>query len=1198
MIDGLLRFLGGWSRLAESMPWRSGLVGLALTAAAIAFASSVIRGWLEARSDRVAAGPIFAISGLVVLAVSVAWWAVDALLIALDQPMIAERVLLLLAPESALGAAAALRELLGLPPDSVRLLPPGPVHLPIAVIGAAGLYLILVIWAGRALAEMTALEQKPEDVLARERAEQQKAIALAIKEGRPVPTTEVVSVPLADDLFGRTFKLLGHWTSVELVEERFVRWQGPLVAALFGALALSLPAALAGHIGPVIWAGAAIALDGLRRNLKTKQAAPAPPPPPPSEQAPADPPLPPLRPLIEAIHRDAGPLLYAPALPPPQPALISPGTDLKAKKVLDELRKALPFEEGLLTHQGLACDAFAARKNVLIATPPLSGQEALCDLLTLYTLLVEGESVLYLAPDVDRARRAEARLRARAEAARWRWNVHAETIAGRTGSIDLTRSQPGLVFADPAAVHRDLCGKQGAFSIYLSALGLVVMPDLDEHHGPMGAHLAHVLRRLRRAALRASPARADDPKAGERIRFLATATPQFRDLGRFAERLVGRPVLVLGSEVDGAPQPDRAAYVLSPSAPRGDLHPAVQALGEALAQGFAAELFGYEDTISTGDVTRANEIMLARGVATRGRAFAEEGGQKAPSEALADAQVIIARASAARYASLPLLASHLGWRRGVAPKTRIAALGAGEHVGRAAAGKLAPPEEKKVDGEASADVLVTEEAIAAADLDRKVLLLLQPDLEPFAALLATERPPPSHPDLKLGCALVADPTAARVQRAHLRCALTEGETAEGELARDFSKDVLAAELSALGFTDEDATGAGRDEGAGDQSSHDPVHNNRSDDLDVDPPRSGEGAGRDEGDVRLIVRSRRAVDPVTGSVRVLRTLELTGDASAHTAVALDASGPAVSVVDRHTGDVLFGAPRERALSVVYPGRIFVVRGRRFSVMPMELQDAIAEGRVACEREERHLTTSKIRRLSLAVIERRARAERRGFDRAVSAAEAKTPDRRRGAERSIGGAPFTLELVPVRVSESVLGLRRHGPDAKERDATLYPEPIEQSFATRAAIVGFPKETFGELDEPTLHALTHLFRSTLPAFVHHREDDLEVEWLASRGPSGAPAVAFIDGHPGAVGFADAITLEVVRQVIRWSLALTRRCTGACRSREGCPRCLRITRCHAEPERAAALDKQGADRLLAAILGEAEAKTFGPPPAGPLPA
>lgn len=1170
LIEALLGILGEWSRLAGSMPWRAGLVAMAIIGLLASSLGAVARAWLEARSDRVAAGPVFALAGLVVFALCVVWWLIDGALVLNGSATLEERALIALVGGDSTTAAEALRALFGLRADQARVLPPGPVHLPLALIGAGGLYIVLVIWAGRTLAELTALEQKPEDVLARERAEQQKAIALALKEGRPMPTAEVVTVPLADDLFGRTFKLLGHWTRVDLVEERFVRWQRPLVGALGALLVLSLPAALAGHLGPAIWAGAAVALDGLRRNLRTQQAAPAAPP----KEEPAVkavvPALPPLRSLIEAVHRDAGPLLYAPPLPAPQPAQISPGTDLKAKRILEELRRELPFEEGLLMHQGLACDAFAARKNVLLATPPLSGHEALIDLLVLYTLLVEGENVLYLGADEARARRAEARLRARAEAARWRWNVHAETIAGRAGSIDLARSQPGLVFADTASVHRDLCGRQGDWEVYLGALGLVVLPEIEEHHGARGAHLSHVLRRLRRAVRKVTPARSAEAGAGgERIRFLATATPLFRDLGRFAERVVGRPFLVLGPEVDGAPQPDRAAYVLGTGAARGDLHPAVQALGEALAQGFAAELFGYEDVLATADVARANELMLTRGVATRGRAFAEGGRTEAESEALEGAQVIIARASASRYAALPLLVSHLGFRAGVVPAARVGALGAGERVGRAAAARLPAPEEEK--GEpGGGEGQVTEDAIAAADLDRKVLLLWQPDRDPFAGLLAHERPPPSHPDLKLGCALVADPAAFRVQRAHLRCALAEAEVPVSELTRAFSEGALEAELGPLGVHLE-ARGGHASEGA---------------------PADPEEAALEPQEARVIERFHRSLEPASGAVERVRTLQLSGRVAPHAAVALDASGPAVAVVDRHTGDALFHVERERALAAAYPGRIFIRAGRRFTVMPLDEQDGLEDGRIACEREERPFTTSKIRSLTLTAIERRSGADRRKHPEVTGTGRGRAGDRRAGAVRSLGGASFTLEHAPVRVAEEVLGLRRHGPDGAERDTSLYGEPIACGYTTRAAVLGLPAASFGAVDGATLHALAHLFRVTLPAFVHHREEDMEVAWLGHHGAAGEPAIAFIDAHPGAVGFAEAVTLEVVRQMTRWSLAIVRRCPARCRAREGCPRCLRITRCHAEPEREGDLDKVGADRVLAGLVGPAEAGSFGAPP------
>ena len=148
--------------------------------------------------------------------------------------------------------------------------------------------------------------------------------------------------------------------------------------------------------------------------------------------------------------------------------------------------------------------------------------------------------------------------------------------------------------------------------------------------------------------------------------------------------------------------------------------------------------------------------------------------------------MVVARASAARWAALPLLTSHVGQKVGRFPKAKRAALGKGESVGAGAARKdEPPPEEIPVEQTAEAGAL-TDEQIAAANLEQKIIHFFQPDLEPFAALLVKERPHPSHPDLGHGCTLVVDPSSRAVQVAHIRAALAEAEHTEEELALDFS----------------------------------------------------------------------------------------------------------------------------------------------------------------------------------------------------------------------------------------------------------------------------------------------------------------------------------------------------------------------------------------------------------------------------
>lgn len=1128
MIDALLSILAPWAEVARKTPWRTSLVGMAIALAILGYLAALSRARFEMRSIRVSTGPLFALSGLIVLGLSILVALVDAVLAHYDMLLVEERLVLLLAPGEGQEAYEALRRLLSIA-EGGRFILPGPVHLPLALLLFGALYLGLVWWAARTLEELALLEQKPDDVIARERAEQEKAIKKAIAEGRPLPAAPVESVPLADDLFGRIFKLLGHWTSVELVEARFLRWQTPLVFALLALAAAALPAALAGHLSAPLWVGSALALDGLRRNLSTRTKGPDKPEEKAVREAPA--PRPPLRPLVEAVHQSAGPLLVSPDVPGVAPARISPGTDLRAKRLLEDLSRELGAQKGLYVHQGLACDAFAARKNVLLCTPPLSGKTTTLDLLVFYALLVEAENVLWLAPDAAGARTAERRVLERASALRWKWNVHAANIAKGAGAVDPQHALPSLVFSDPEGVFRELCGRQREWSGFLGGLGLVVLPDLEEWHGAKGAHLALLVRRLQRAASRAAPASPRAQEKGERMRFLATADPSFRELGQFAERLVGRPFHVLGPEVSGAPRPPVVAYFLPPER-RADapLPGAVRALGEALGFGFSAELFGYDDVLSRADVAKANELTLGRDVATRGRAFAGERHEQ--SAALAEAEVVVARVRAARYGKTPVVSAHLGFRAATVPEARVAALGAGERVGKA----IAPPapqkeeEEKDPNAEAPAEAPgeVSAEAIAQADLERKVLVLWQPDADPFSALLARERPPFDHPDLALGTALVADPLAAGIQRAHLHAALAEAEWCEDELLADFSRPVVMSELARLSTDDSGA--------------------------------------------QLVRRSKIVVDPDSGARREVTMLSLP-TANASSGLLFDVAGEPAKVVDRHTGEALFGVERARMSSAAYPGRIFVLRGGRYVVKPLEEQDGLEAGRVACEREERWLSTSPIRDVVVTPVERR--------NPSAAPKENDTAERRAEPLRSMGGAPFVFERRVVEIEEVVRGLRRIGPDGRERDVTLHAEPIVHRYGTKAALLVFPKDSFGEIGDGAMHALVHLFRVTLPAFVHHREEDLLVARIPRFGPSASPAVAFVDAHPGGVGFSEAMTLDVLRMVAGWSLAIAERCPAHCVEAAGCPSCLRISQCHAAPGQEGNLDKRGVIELLRKMLG-----------------
>ncbi|MBK8257392.1 MAG: DUF1998 domain-containing protein [Polyangiaceae bacterium] len=421
-----------------------------------------------------------------------------------------------------------------------------------------------------------------------------------------------------------------------------------------------------------------------------------------------------------------------------------------------------------------------------------------------------------------------------------------------------------------------------------------------------------------------------------------------------------------------------------------------------------------------------------------------------------------------------------------------------------------------------------------------------------------ERPHPSHPDLGHGCTLAIDPSAENVQLAHLRSALSEAEKTEEELNADFSPALVAETLAQL---------------------------------------------KSDSESGLLERRRKVIETATGEAKTVCTFRLSTPLTSD--FATRAAGEPARVIDRHTGDILFAVERERALAAAYPGRVFVRQKKRFCVLPFEEQDASSRGEIACEREERLITTSKIRSMEVATVERRSGGDRRSARDSVVAEEGSSVNDRRiedrrsayqraAAARTLGGVSFSLRTLPVNVTEHVLGFRRFDLNGLVRDTTLYPEPITCSFSGKATLMGFPASSFSDVNGATLHALAHLFRTTLGAFLHHTEEDVDVVWLPSFGSEKEPSIAFVDLPPGGAGFAEGCSLDVLRACVRWSLALVRRCPGGCGRTSGCLFCIQIRDCHSAPDDLLHLDKAGADRVLSLLVGEQEAKRFDAPTKG----
>ena len=1064
MREQLLEFIGGWSRIVQLEPLWGVMISLAVSLALITALSWVLG--LRMSGTRASSGPIFVVSGLIVLGLCMLWTVFDATMWAFDAPFLSERLLGFLMPD-AIQSDENLRAILGLAPpgsEHARLLLPAALSMSLGLLMATAVYVVLTFVMSSALAELESLEMKPADVVRRERREKIKAIRAAIKAGRPPPVEELTSAPLPDDRFGRVYKMLGHWSNVQFVETRFVRWQKVVIQTLYLLMFVAGLAALGRYMPIAMWVGTAIATTALTRNLKSSKQPAEPTDEEDGADDDSDGEIAPTKKRFVDLESVAPHLLEAPAViataaDPASSRSTTAPAKVAAQHVLDDVCKSMGLGS-LYRHQTIAVAEFEERKSVLLCTSPGSGRAAIVDALTLYTVLADAERVLHIAASAPKAAVAEQQFAERAEATHWKWNVLSVNLAERAGQIDPSSSQPTLVFADPEAVHNQLCAQAETWQTFLSGLGLIVLPELHEYSGVRAAHLAHLLRRLLRQIHRARVAAEGRELLGASsresnddnlVRFLATCDPGFADAGRYAERIAGRPFTVVVANVDNSPRPSQQAWIASPgwrhqSAVHQAVHPALKVRELARMYGVVAEIEGYEGVLANTDV--------------------------APSGELSTAEVIVSRMSTARFSSLPQLTAHLG----------------------------------------------------SKSTDAGVSVLWQPDPEPLAELLATSvgSPELAHLDVGRGRSLVAWRKTRAVERAHLHCTLGESEVTLDELSQHFSRDLLTDELALL---------------------------------------------RNDG--RLVERTPRILDVNAGAVTDLRTASLVGRDDVHATISLTACAQPWQLVERATGDIVCDLDGPRAGSAAYPRRVLVRDGRRFSVLSAENQDQTGQHRILCEVSEEPMVTYPIREYTLTVTNRRENSRGR-----------KRPSDRRQAMRTIGGEGFGFQLRDVSVLEESLGVRRFGLDGSPRDETVYFDPKRYSYSTRAALVVFPPGSFGDVDAATLHALVNLFSATLPMFVRYAEEDLEVtsaNMVTGNDEIALPTIAFLDLHPEGAGFAEVVTLDVLRRVVQWSLALIQHNPQAAQSISS----------NASPEMVGQLDPKNAQRVLTALtkpIGQAK--------------
>ncbi|HEX9985001.1 MAG TPA: DUF1998 domain-containing protein [Thermoanaerobaculia bacterium] len=228
--------------------------------------------------------------------------------------------------------------------------------------------------------------------------------------------------------------------------------------------------------------------------------------------------------------------------------------------------------------------------------------------------------------------------------------------------------------------------------------------------------------------------------------------------------------------------------------------------------------------------------------------------------------------------------------------------------------------------------------------------------------------------------------------------------------------------------------------------------------------------------------------------------------------------------------------ERLSVQAYPHRVFMHGGQRYRITDWSAsaEHVARDNWVACTREDVASVTWRIRNAAVYGVE--------SHDAPV------------GVGRS--GRLLSRLAASLIYQEDVVGWLRITPNLT---AGVEPPPethrlaraVSGSFTTRALILRFPDEP----DPIALASVAQTLRHLLPVHLGVEEDALEVvpltgEFVQNRATFG---LAIVDLYPGGIGLVDAIRDDnsFLLQLLEWGRDWLAAC--ACRSDQGCPRCLR---------------------------------------------
>ncbi|MEL7156075.1 MAG: DEAD/DEAH box helicase [Actinomycetota bacterium] len=207
--------------------------------------------------------------------------------------------------------------------------------------------------------------------------------------------------------------------------------------------------------------------------------------------------------------------------------------------------------EGLWSHQSEAIDLVRRGQSVVVATGTASGK-SLCYQLPIAASVVEGlrsGTSLLLYPTKALAQ----------DQLRSFGNLGVPGLVAATYDGDATRderswarSNANVLLTNPEMLHHGILPHHGKWGTFLKRLDYIVIDELHVLRGIFGTHVAHLLRRLRRACLRYG----SDPT------FVFTSAT-IGEPARLATELCGKPVVAIDD--DGSPCAERRIALVQPA---------------------------------------------------------------------------------------------------------------------------------------------------------------------------------------------------------------------------------------------------------------------------------------------------------------------------------------------------------------------------------------------------------------------------------------------------------------------------------------------------------------------------------------------------------------------------------------------------------------------------------------------------------